>query len=106
MATTRSNFEVICGVVDYALKNGNVLFTITYKEGDSYECVWSNGEYVDNEEEIGSPGYEEWYEIDFHVRKILKQGPNKDPRFEYIFVSEKHMPASIVCGDKVFYQAD
>jgi hypothetical protein len=106
MKEGKSLFNIICDIEDYGLKNEDAIFTLSFAEGDSYKCIWNNGEYVDNEEEIGSPGYEEWYELVFHVEEILNPGPNKDPRFEFITISEKHMPSSILCDGKVLYQAD
>lgn len=83
----------------HALDNPGTIYTLSFAEGDEYECEWENGEYVDNDEETDSPEYEEWYELDFKVLEVRKAGPNKDPRYNFIQVSRKHMPARVVAGD-------
>jgi hypothetical protein len=105
MSSSNSNFQTMSDIVNYALENSKTRFVITYNEGDSYECIWDNSEYVDNEEDPSSSTYEEWYELDFRVEKILKPGPNKDPRYEYISISEKHMPSSVTSNGTVLYES-
>jgi hypothetical protein len=97
--------EAIGKIERYALDYPDNLMTVSFPEGDSYECIWDNGEYIDNEEDPSSSTYEEWYELDFHVEKILKPGPNKDPRYEYISISEKHMPSSVTSNGAVLYES-
>lgn len=48
-----------------------------------YRCRFSTDDYEDNEEDSDSPEYEEWYALDFKIVEIVKDGPNRDPRFEY-----------------------
>lgn len=81
-------------------------YEITFPEGDACRCVWENGEYVDNDEELGSPEYEEWYELEFRVLEVVKAGPNKDPRYDYVMVSRRHMPSLMKRGDEVVYRAE
>lgn len=81
-------------------------YEITFPEGDVYRCVWENGEHVDNDEELGSSDYEEWYELEFRVLEVVKAGPNKDPRYDYVMVSRKRMPSLVRCGDEVVYRAE
>jgi hypothetical protein len=103
---SEENFKALTDIVDFALANLDVCYVVTFQEGDSYECQWVNGEYVDNEEEVGSSAYEEWYELDFAARRVIRPGQNKDPRYDYISISEKHMPRSVTCGDVVLYNAE
>lgn len=81
-------------------------YEITFPEGDVYRCVWENSEYVDNDEELDSPEYEEWYELDFRVLEVVKEGPNKDPRYDYVMVSRKRMPSLVTCGGEVVFRAE
>lgn len=81
-------------------------YEITFPEGDVYRCVWENSEYVGNDEELDSPEYEEWYELDFRVLEVVKEGPNKDPRYDYVMVSRKRMPSLVTCGGEVVFRAE
>lgn len=66
---------------------------------------FSTDDCKDNEEDPDSPECEEWYALDFKIVEIVKDGPNRDPRFEYIVLSRKHMPSAVTCDGEVVYQA-
>lgn len=89
----------------YACKHDSSTYEIAFPEGDEYRCRFSTDDYEDNEEEPDSPEYEEWYALDFRIVEIVKDGPNRDPRFEYIVLSRKHMPSAVTCDGEVVYQA-
>lgn len=38
------------------------------------------------------------------VAMIISYGPNRDPRFEYVIISRKHMPVRVTVGDTVLYE--
>lgn len=46
----------------------------------------------------------EWYVLDLHVEKSLIPGPNKDPRYELIMISRKHMPCRVTAGNTALYK--
>lgn len=89
----------------YACKHGSSTYEIAFPEGDVYCCRFSTDDCKDNEEDPDSPEYEEWYALDFKIVEIVKDGPNRDPRFEYIVLSRKHMPSAVTCDGEVVYQA-
>lgn len=100
----------IIWIEKYSLKHEDDMLSVTFREGDSYLCYCDNGEWEDNgewnpgEDTRNLPGFEEWYELDLHVEEVLVPGPNKDPRFEYIIISRKHMPIRVAAGDTVLYE--
>ena len=73
----------------YACKHDSSTYEIAFPEGDVYCCRFSTDDCKDNEEDPDSPEYEEWYALDFKIVEIVKDGPNRDPRFEYIVLSRK-----------------
>ena len=87
----------------HALDHPGALYEIHFAEGDTYLCRWVNGEYCDNDEDVDSSTYDEWYELDYEVKKTLKNGPNKDPRYDFIQVSRKHMPSLVMCGKEIVF---
>ena len=94
----------------FSLANKSVPLTVSFSEGDSYVCYCDNGEWYDNgewnpgEDTRNLPGYEEWYVLDLHVEECLVPGPNKDPRYEWIMISRKHMPCRVTAGNVVLYE--
>lgn len=88
-----------------ACKHDSSTYEIAFPEGDVYCCRFSTDDCKDNEEDPDSPEYEEWYALDFKIVEIVKDGPNRDPRFEYIVLSRKHMPSAVTCDGEVVYQA-
>ena len=106
MRSEMSHLNPIAYIESYALEHNNCSFVVSFNEGDSYECVYDNGEYVDNEEPPDSPCYEEWYEIDLFVKRVIKSGPNKDPRYDYVIISERHMPSQVRCGSEVVFELE
>ncbi len=105
MATEPEIEKSIGAIEHHCLNHNGAVYELAFPEGDTYRCKFDNGEYEDNEEEVGSPSYEEWYVLDFKVVEIVKDGPNKDPRFEYVTVSRKHMPSLVECCGEVVYRA-
>ena len=100
----RKEEDAQVGVLErHALDHPGSVYEIRFAEGDAYLCRWANGEYCDNDEAMDSPKYEEWYELDYEVKTILKKGPNKDPKYDFIQISRKHMPSEVLCGDEVVY---
>lgn len=95
--------DALAKVENYSLDHLGTEFTITFPQGDIYECRYDNGEWVDNDEDPNSSSYKEWYEMDFHVIRVIQSGPNKEPEFDYITVSEKNMPSEIRYGEIIFY---
>lgn len=91
----RTMDEIIGTLERYALDHPGTRYIISFAEGDVYVCSWENGEYVDNDAEMGTSEWEEWYELDYRVLEEPKPGPNKDPLYRFIQVSEKHMPTSV-----------
>lgn len=89
----------------YACKHDSSTYEIAFPEGDVYCCRFSTDDCKDNEEDPDSPEYEEWYALDFKIVEIVKDGPNRDPRFEYIVLSRKHMSSAVTCDGEVVYQA-
>ena len=98
--------EVAARLERHALDHRGADYEITFPEGDAYLCRWDNGEYVDNGEDLESPAYEEWYELDYKVLEVMKEGPNKDPRFEYVNVSCKRLPSLVTCDGEIVYRAE
>lgn len=97
--------EIIKNIASYCARHLGATYEVGFSDGDSYLCKFANSEYEDNDEELDSPAYEEWYVVDFKVVDILKDGPNRDPRFEYITVSRKRMPSFVTREGEVVYQA-
>lgn len=89
----------------YACEHDSSTYEIAFTEGDVYRCRFSADDYEGNEEDPDSPEYEEWYALDFKIVEIVKDGPNRDPRFEYIVLSRKHMSSAVTCDGEVVYQA-
>ena len=89
----------------YACKHDSSTYEIAFPEGGVYRCRFSTDDYEDNEEDPDSPEYEEWYALDFKIVEIVKDGPNRDPRFEYIVLSRKHMPSAVTRDGEVVCQA-
>lgn len=110
MSVDAARDQAIGRIETYCLDNGLPLLTVSFLEGDSYRCTYDNGEWEDNgewnpgEDTPHLPGYEEWYVIDLHVEEVLAPGPNKDPRYEWIMISRKHMPCRVTTGDTVLYE--
>ena len=110
MTVDQKKDDAIEAIENYCLDNRSPLLRLEFAEGDAYLGRYDNGEWEDNGEwnpgadTRNLPGYEEWYEIAIHVEEILSTGPNKDPRFEYIIISCKHMPVRVTAGDTVLYE--
>ena len=98
--------RIVSALEMHALNNPDSNYEITFPQGDSYICRWENGEYSDNGEEVGTSEYDEWYELDYRVLKILKDGPNKNPSYDYIQVSKKHIPSLVTCNDEIIVSDD
>ena len=98
--------EIIKSIGIYASRHIASAYEISFAEGDTYRCRYSTDDYEDNDEELDSPEYEEWYAIDFKVIEIVHAGPNKDPRFDFITISRKRMPSLVRCDDEVVYHAE
>lgn len=102
--------DTMGAIENYSMDNGYPVLTIEFAEGDSYLCRYDDGSWEDNgewnpgEDTRNLPGFEEWYELSLHVEEILAPGPNKDPRYEWIFISRKHMPCKVAAGDTVLYE--
>lgn len=100
----------IIRIENYSLEHETNALTVSFREGDSYLCYCDDGYWEDNgewnpgEDTRNLPGYEEWYELSFHVERTLIPGPNKDPRYEWIEISRKHMPVRVTAGDTVLYE--
>ena len=106
MSDTVEYENAIKDIANYAARHVASTYEVTFPEGDCYRCRFSNSEYDDNGEELDSPEYEEWYVVDFKVAEIMEEGPNKDPRYEYITISRKRMPSLVKCDDEVVYQTE
>ena len=106
MLNTAEKDEVIRSIGIYASRHVASAYEISFEEGDSYRCRYSTDDYEDNDEELDSPGYEEWYAIDFKVVETVHAGPNKDPRFEYITISRKRMPSLVACDGEIVFQME
>lgn len=105
MLSANEKDKIIKSIGIYASKHIASTYEISFSEGDSYRCRYSTDDYEDNDEDIDSPEYEEWYAIDFKVLETIQDGPNKDPRFEYITISRKRMPSLVTCEGEVVYRA-
>ena len=104
MGTEAANDEIIKNVANYCARNRKASYEVTFPEGDCYRCRFENSEYTVNDEDLNSPEYEEWYSVDFEVLEILVEGPNKDPRFDFITISYKRMPSLVTCEGEIVYQ--
>lgn len=99
--------ETVLGTMEnYLIDHESDPIFVRFAEGDSYLCEFDTDDWEDGDVELSSPHYDEWLVLVFKVDKIIKDGPNKDPRFEYITVSEKHMPSEIKCGATILYDSD
>ena len=106
MNTANRSEDIMASIENYSLDHLGAELTITFPQGDIYKCRYANGEWIDNDEDPGTSSYEEWYEIDFRVIQVLQSGPNKNPEFDYITISEKHMPSEIKCDETILYVKD
>lgn len=97
--------ESVKNIANVCARYPKATYEVAFPEGDLYRCRFENGEYDDNDEELDSPAYKEWYVVDFEVLEILKDGPSKDPRFNFITISCKHMPSLVTCEGEVIYRA-
>ncbi len=110
MSISDKRDKAIGEIERFSLANESTPLVVTFCEGDAYVCLCDNGEWEDNgewnpcEDTRNLPGYEEWYELDLHVEKTLVPGPNKDPRYEWILISRKHMPCRVSAGDLILYE--
>ncbi len=102
--------DAIGAIENFSLDNKFPLLRLEFAEGDAYLGRYDNGEWEDNGDwDLGpaayeAPGYEEWYVLDIHIEKVVVPGPNKDPRYEWIEISRKHMPVRVTAGDTVLYE--
>ncbi len=100
----RKEEDALIGMLErHALDHPGVLYELHFPEGDAYLCRWFNGEYCDNEEEPDSATYDEWYELDYEVERVLEDGPNKNPQYRFVQISRKHMPSKVLCNDEVVF---
>lgn len=98
--------ETVKDIANVCARNPKATYELTFPEGGLYRCRFENSEYDDNDEELDSPDYEEWYVVDFEVLEILRDGPGKDPRFDFITISRKHMPSLVTCEGETVYRAE
>lgn len=98
--------EIITNIANYCARHLKSSYEAAFPEGDLYRCRFENSEYDDNDEELDSPEYEEWYIVDFEVLETLREGPNKNPRFGFITISRKRMPSLVTCEGEVVYKAE
>lgn len=88
----------------YALGRINDEIVIEFPEGDSYCCQFDTNDWECDDEKAEDGSCEEWFALIFRVKAPIVPGPNKDPRFEYITISEKHMPLKVTSGETVLYE--
>ncbi|MBP3884177.1 MAG: hypothetical protein J6D54_04465 [Olsenella sp.] len=106
MADETMNEEIIKGIANFCARHLKASYEVAFPEEDLYRCRFENSEYDDNGEDLESPDYEEWYIVDFEVLEILVKGPNKDPRFDFITISRKHMPSLVTCEGEIVFQME
>ena len=75
MSDTVEYENAVKDIANYAARHVASIYEVAFPEGDCYRCRFSNSEYDDNDEELDSPGYEEWYVVDFKVVEIVEEGP-------------------------------
>jgi len=97
--------ESVKEIANYCARDLESTYQVIFPEGDLYRCRFENGEYVDNDEELDSPAYEEWYVVDFEVIETVRDGPNRDPRYGFVTISHRRMPSLVTCDGEVVYQA-
>ena len=100
------NEEIIKGIANICARHLKASYEVAFPEGDIYRCCFENGEYDDNDEDLDSPDYEEWYIVDFEVLENLAEGPNKDPRYDFITISCKRMPSLVTCEGEIVFQLE
>lgn len=99
--------EAILGTIDnYLIDHENDSVVVRFADGDSYLCEFDTDDWEDGDREPTSPDYDEWLVLVFRVVRTIQDGPNKDPRFEFLSISEKHMPSEIQCGETILYNKD
>lgn len=99
--------ETMLGTIEnYLIDHESDSIVVQFAEGDSYLCEFDTDDWEDEDMEPSSSHYDEWLVLVFKVDEVIKGGSNKDPRFEYITVSEKHMPSEIKCGEAILYDSD
>lgn len=99
--------EAVLGSIEnYLIDHESDPVIVSFAEGDSYLCEFDTDDWEDGDMEPTSSEYDEWLVLVFQVEKVIQAGPNKDPRYDFISISEKHMPSKISCGDVVLYNAD
>lgn len=88
----------------YILEHINDDIVIEFPEGDSYRCQFDTNDWECDVEKPEADNCEEWFALIFRVKASIVPGPNKDPRFDYITVSEKRMPSKVASGETVLYE--
>ena len=79
-----------------------------FEEGDIYECVFLTDAEDDNDEDLDSPDYDEFWTAYFTVLKVIAPGPNYEP-YENgsIGVCYRHFPRLVTTLDgEVVYKAE
>lgn len=105
--TYKEECEVALGKIErYALENPEAIFTVVFPEGDSYECMFETSDWDSNDEDPGSQDYDEWFALLFNVAKVLVEGPNNDPAYMCLDVSEKHMPSKVYSGETALFEQE
>ena len=104
MAINKLLDEAIGNIENYSIKQKCPPLTVSFAEGDTYLCTYETGEWNPGEDTRNLPGFEEWYILYLNVESIITPGPNKDPRYDCIIISCKHMPCLVKAGDEILYQ--
>lgn len=98
--------KALANIEDYGIKNRDAVFTITFREGDQYECRYLTGDWEYYEDEPGIPDDKDWFAVDFDQIKVLIPGPNKDPGYDAITILEVRMPIEVSADGEILYKAD
>lgn len=106
--TTRILDEIIDELGAYACLAPRAAYRIVFAEGDRYESDEAFEGEDDNGEEfdIGEEGYGDWPEMYYHVSSILDDGPNHNPKYQYLAISRRHMPSEVTSDGRLLYSAE
>ena len=84
----------------YEKSHPNTHYIMEFAEGDVYECVYLTDSEDDNDEDLDSPDYDEFWTAYYTVLKIIKPGPNHDPSMSgSIDINYRHFPTRITTAD-------
>lgn len=91
---------------DYEEEHPDTHYLMEFAEGDVYECAYLTDAEDENDEDLDSPDYDEFWTAYCTVLRVIEPGPNNPSRCHVLNLNYRHFPVRITTVDgEVVYPA-